>query len=115
VSAIRAVSPVSALHGSEGTAVLCEAEGGMNAKHWNGDDEREFNAPPDHVEHYPNGECDCHCPKCGKELETSPYSSKVFACCGDCYGGTEPDGEAFRGGERQAWEREQMAEGQKLK
>jgi hypothetical protein len=64
-------------------------------------------------DHYPDGECECHCPTCGESREPGPYGG--FATCGDCYGGKEPDGEAFRGGEAAAYEREQMAGWQRLK
>lgn len=90
----------------------------MEVKAWTGDDERDaLNAeqPDARMVHYPAGECECHCDRCGAELEVSPYSNSVFATCGDCYGGAEPDGEAFRGGEAAAYEAEQMHGSRRLK
>lgn len=55
------------------------------------------------------------CGRCGKALEPSPYRSTVFARCGDCDGGADPDGEAFRGGEAAAYAREQSIAAQRLK
>ena len=46
-----------------------------------------------------DGNCDCHCERCGAELSLDPIYGKVYARCGDCFGGGEIDGEAFRGGE----------------
>lgn len=85
----------------------------MESKHWTGDDERDsLNAeqPDAPFVHYPEGECDCHCDRCGAELGLDPIYGVVYVTCGDCYGGAEPDGEAFRGGEAAAYEREQQAE-----
>ena len=56
-----------------------------------------------------NGFCQCHCDRCGAPLSFDLFIGKCYALCGDCYGGREPDGEAFRGGEAAAYEREQMA------
>lgn len=79
----------------------------MESKHWTGDDDREFSPPPD--QEHGDGMCECHCDTCGAELSLDPIFNRVYARCGDCYGGSEPDGEAFRGGEAAAYEREQMA------
>lgn len=82
-----------------------------DARSFNGDvDPRQFGPSPDDADrHQPEWDCDCHCPTCHAPLEESPYASTVFARCGDCHGGEEPDGEAFRGGEAAAYEREQQA------
>lgn len=59
-------------------------------------------------EHYPGGECECHCERCGVALDPGPYGG--YCSCGDCHGGREPDGEVFRGGEAAAYERDRMAD-----
>lgn len=69
-------------------------------------------APEDRHGH---GECECHCSKCGVALELDPIYGTVYATCGDCYGGGDVDGEAFRGGEAAAYAREQMAAAQRVK
>lgn len=50
---------------------------------------------------------DLWCLKHGKELPMGPYGIR-YGGCDDCEP-PEPDGEAFRGGEAAAYEREQMA------
>ena len=42
-------------------------------------------------DHYPDGECECHCPSCGEPREPDPFGLGYFATCGDCFGGREPD------------------------
>lgn len=82
----------------------------MNAPYYNGDDNRDSLSPhdPDAVAHG-HGECECHCDRCGAALSLDPIYGTWYARCGDCYGGAEPDGEAFRGGEAAAFEAEQHA------
>jgi len=59
-------------------------------------------------EHYPDGECDCHCPSCGEPREEE--FKGVYATCGDCFGGRDGDGEAFRADEAEAYARWQQAD-----
>lgn len=54
--------------------------------------------------------CECHCDRCGQPLEPDPIYGTHYGGCGDCFGGACGDGEAFRGGEAAAYEREQQAE-----
>lgn len=85
---------------------------------WGADSDRDWEEHIHmHDEPTPHGQgfCDCHCERCGADLELDPIFGKFYASCGDCYGGSEPDGEAFRGGEAAAYEREQMAEARKVK
>lgn len=56
---------------------------------------------------------DVFCLKHGKERPMSEYGIR-YGGCEDCEPG-EPDGEAFRGGEAAAYQREQMAAYQRLK
>ena len=68
-------------------------------------DKNEYAYPPDYSDLDP----DVFCTKHGK-----PLATKYASWCEDC----EPpddDGEAFRGGEAAAFEREQMAHIQRLK
>lgn len=66
------------------------------------------------------------CPDCGGECERDMVDVGVGSvpagpwCCPDCHWverdePREADGEAFRGGEAAAYEREQQTEAQKLK
>jgi len=86
----------------------------MDARHYNGSDDREFSRPPED-RHWLDEPCECHCEHCGAPLELSPYSSKVYARCGECFGGEAPDGEAWRGREAAASEAEQMVIARRLK
>lgn len=56
---------------------------------------------------------DVFCLRHGKPLLDGMYGHKA-SNCEDCEP-PEPDGEAFRGGEAAAYEREQMAKWQRLK
>lgn len=88
----------------------------MDAKSWTGDDDRDAlsaDQPDAPMQHCPDGECECHCDRCGAELIADP--SFGIAKCGDCYGGAKEDGEAFRGGEAAAYLSEQQAAAQRLK
>jgi hypothetical protein len=56
---------------------------------------------------------DVYCLRHGKEKPMSDYGVR-YGGCEDCEPG-DPDGEAFRGGEAAAYEREQMAGYQRQK
>jgi hypothetical protein len=86
----------------------------MDVKSFNGDDTREFGPAPDGPDrHEPEWDCGCHCPKC---LGLLPYIGRgLYASCGDCDGGREDDGEAFRGSEAAAFAREQQDANRLLK
>lgn len=86
----------------------------MDAKAWTGDDDREFTNPDEPDRHQPNWDCECHCPTCHEPLGRSEFGPGYYSC-GDCHGGKDVDGEAFRGGEAAAFDREQMAAAQRLK
>jgi len=60
--------------------------------------------------HQPNSDCECHCERCYEALEKDPIYHRFYARCGGCFGGDEADGEAWRGEEAYAYEREQQAE-----
>lgn len=63
----------------------------------------------DEPEAHGDGACECHCERCGAELSLDPIYGRYYASCGDCFGGREPDGEEWRGREREAYEAEEMA------
>ena len=56
---------------------------------------------------------DLYCLTHGKERPMGPYGTR-YSGCENCEPG-DADGEAFRGGEAAAYEREQMADAQRLK